>query len=155
MARLPYSSIAPEGYRHLLGLAEYLGKSGLGAGLLNLVYLRASQMNGCPFCVDMHWREARQAGEDERKLNAVVVWRDTPFFDERERAALAWAETVTRLRDQRVSDEEYESVKLHFTEREVVDLTLAIANINAFNRMAIAFHVMPAARKTPAHSGAQ
>ena len=147
MSRLPYATIAPEGFGHILALSSYLAKSGLGEKLLNLVYLRVSQINGCPYCVDLHWRDARKSGEDERRLNALVVWRDTPFFTERERAALAWAEAVTRLRDQHVSDKEFEKAKGQFTDKELVDLTLAIANMNALNRIAIAFHVTPAARK--------
>lgn len=102
MSRLPYATIAPEGFGHILALSNYLAKSELGENLLNLVYLRVSQINGCPYCVDLHWRDARKSSEDERRLNALIVWRDTPFFTECERAALAWAEAVTRLRDQHV-----------------------------------------------------
>lgn len=145
MARLPYASIAPEGTKHLYALHGYLAKSEVGEGLLNLVYLRVSQINGCPYCVDLHWQDARKSGEDDRRLNAVIVWRDTPFFTDRERAALAWAETVTHLRNQHVSDEEYQNAKNLFTDKEFVDLTLAIALMNALNRIGIGLHQTPAA----------
>ena len=147
MARLPYASLAPEAYKCLRALSDYLLKSGLGEDLLNLVYLRISQINGCPYCVDLHWRDAIKAGEDPEHLNAVVLWRDMPFFTDREKAALAWAEAVTRLRDQRVSDEEFENARHHFTDKKLVDLTFAIANMNALNRIAIAMHQTPLARK--------
>jgi AhpD family alkylhydroperoxidase len=147
MSRLPYATIAPEGFGHVLALSNYLAKSELGENLLNLVYLRVSQINGCPYCVDLHWRDARKSGEDERRLNALIVWRDAPFFTERERAALAWAEAVTRLRDQRVPDEEFEKAKSQFTDKELVDLTFAISHMNSLNRIAIGFHVTPVAGK--------
>jgi len=147
MPRLHYASIAPEGYKHFGTLTAYLAKSELGEPLVNLVYLRVSQINGCPYCIDLHWRDLRKLGEDEQKLNAVILWRDMPFFTERERAALAWAEAVTRLRDQQVSDEEYEDAKRQFTEKELVDLTSAVAHMNALNRIAIGFHVTPTVGK--------
>jgi AhpD family alkylhydroperoxidase len=153
MPRLHYASLAPDGYRHLQGLAEYLQKSGLEAGLLNLVALRVSQINGCPYCVDTYWRDARQSGEDDQRLNGLVVWRDTPFFSERERAAFAWAEAVTRLTGGRVSDEEFTLVRTHFSEQETVDLTLAVAHMNAVNRLAIAMHLTPAVRKPKPETG--
>ena len=98
MSRLPYASISPDGFQPFRTLDKYLKtSSGLESTLLHIVYLRVSQINGCPYCVDLHWRDARAEGEDERKLNGVVLWRDMPFFSQRERAALAWAEAVTRL----------------------------------------------------------
>jgi AhpD family alkylhydroperoxidase len=151
MPRLPYASISPEGYRHLLSLSEYLGKAKLGR-LLDLVYLRVSQINGCPYCVDTHWRDLLKSGEEPERLNALVVWRGTHYFTERERAALAWAESITRLRDQEVPDAEYSAMRRHFTDKEVVDLTLAVAHMNAMNRVAMAFHVTPAAGKYPSPS---
>jgi AhpD family alkylhydroperoxidase len=154
MARLSYPTIAPEGLKHIRALGEYLEKSELGESLLNLVYMRVSQINGCPYCLDLHWRDLRKLGEDEQKLNGLILWRDMPFFSERERAALAWAEAATLLRDQHVSDAEYENARQHFTDKELVDLTLAIAHMNSLNRIAISFHVTPAARKpaNPSHS---
>ena len=105
MSRLPYASISPDGFQPFRTLDKYLKtSSGLESTLLHIVYLGVSQINGCPYCVDLQWRDARAEGEDERKLNGVVLWRDMPFFSQRERAALAWAEAVTRLRDQHVSD---------------------------------------------------
>jgi AhpD family alkylhydroperoxidase len=152
MPRLPYASISPEAHRHMLALSDYLAKSKLGK-LLDLVYLRVSQINGCPYCVDAHWRDLVKLGEDPERLNSLVVWRGTHYFTERERAALAWAEVVTRLRDQEVPDEEYTAMRRHFTDKEVVDLSFAVANMNALNRVAMAFHVTPAAGKHPGTAG--
>ena len=144
MSRLPYASISPDGFQPFRTLDKYLKtSSGLESTLLHIVYLRVSQINGCPYCVDLHWRDARAEGEDERKLNGVVLWRDMPFFSQRERAALAWAEAVTRLRDQHVSDEEFAEAHKVFNDKEIVDLTMAIANMNAMNRVAIAFLAVP------------
>jgi AhpD family alkylhydroperoxidase len=145
MSRLPYASISPDGFQPLQTLSDYAKQSGLESALLHIVYLRISQINGCPYCIDLHWRDARAEGVDERKLNGVVLWRDMPFFSDRERAALAWAEAVTLLRDQHVSDEEFGKARAHFNDKELVDLTLAIANMNALNRVAIAFHSVPVA----------
>ncbi len=143
MARLPYATLAPEANKHLMALSGWLEKSELGESLLDLVYLRVSQINGCPYCVDLHWREACERGVEMRKLNAVVVWNDAPFFTDREKAAFAWAEAVTNLRDRQVPDGAFEHAKQHFTDKELADLTFAIAAINAWNRIAIAFHVVP------------
>lgn len=153
MSRLPYATVAPDGYRHFKELLDYLHKCGLEASLLNLVFLRISQINGCPYCVDSHWRDARQAGEDDQRLNGLAVWRDTPFFTERERAALAWSEAMTRLPDGRVSDEHYSAVRGYFTDKELVDLTLASAALNGLNRLAIAMHQMPAVRRPKPETG--
>jgi len=153
MARLPYASIAPEGYRHWKEYLDYLHKCGLETSLLNLVFLRVSQINACPYCVDSHWRDARQAGEDDQRLNGLVVWRDTPFYTERERAALAWAEAVTNLPDGRVSDEHFAAAHGEFGDKELVDLTMAIAQMNALNRLAIAMHVTPAVRRPKPETG--
>lgn len=145
MSRLRYADLAPEGFKHLRALSDYLANSEFGESLLNLVYLRVSQINGCPYCVDLHWGDARASGEDPQKLNAVVVWRETPWFNERERAALNWAEAVTRLINRRVADEDYEYAKSQFTDKELVDLTLAVSQMNALNRITIAFHETPVA----------
>ncbi|MDB5035031.1 MAG: alkylhydroperoxidase [Chlorobi bacterium] len=145
MPRLPYTRLAPEAYRQLNALSGHLKTTSLGEGLLHLIYLRVSQINGCPYCVDLHWRDADALGEDHRKLNGVVIWRDTPFFSDRERAALAWAETVTVLKDQQVPVEEFEHARLQFSDVELTELTFAIAAINAWNRLAIAFHAVPVA----------
>lgn len=145
MSRLRYADLAPEGFKHLRALSDYLAGSEFGESLLNLVYLRVSQINDCPYCVDLHWGDARASGEDPQKLNAVMVWRETPWFNERERAALNWAEAVTRLRDRRVADQDYEYAKSQFTDKELVDLTLAVSQMNALNRITIAFHETPVA----------
>jgi AhpD family alkylhydroperoxidase len=107
------------------------------------VKMRASQINGCAFCLDMHSKDARAAGETEQRLYALDAWRETPFFTDRERAALAWTEAVTRVSETHVPDEIYETVRQHFTEKELVDLTLAIVAINGWNRLAISFRSVP------------
>lgn len=155
MSRLRYADLSPEGFKHLRALSDYLATSEFGESLLNLVYLRVSQINGCPYCVDLHWGEALTSGADMQKLNAVLVWRETPWFSERERAALNWAEVVTRLRDQRVSDEDYEYAKSQFTDKELIDLTLSVSHMNALNRIAIAFHQTPAGEAPSRRPGSE
>ena len=108
-----------------------------------MVRLRASQINGCAYCIDVHTSDARKAGESERRLSAVAVWRETPFFNETERAALEWTESVTLVASTRVPDEVWERVRQHFTPAELVDLTLLVNTINAWNRFAIAFRKLP------------
>jgi AhpD family alkylhydroperoxidase len=127
----------------MLGLEQYARHSGLEAALLELVKMRASQINGCAFCLDMHSKDARAAGETEQRLYALNAWSETPFFSERERAALAWTEAVTAVSETHVSDEIYETVRQHFTYKELVDLTLAIVAINGWNRLAISFRSVP------------
>ncbi len=127
----------------LLSIERYLHGSSLGTRLQHLVKTRASQINGCAYCLDMHTKDARAEGESEQRLFALDAWRETPFFDERERAALEWTETVTRVAETRVPDDVYERVRQQFTETELIDLTLAITNINAWNRLNIAFRTVP------------
>jgi AhpD family alkylhydroperoxidase len=141
MQRLDFAKASPAAYKALLGVENYVRDTGLEHSLLELVKLRASQINGCGFCVDMHARDARKAGEDERRLYAVAAWRETPFFSPRERAALAWTEAVTRLGEARVPDAVYAQVRAQFTDAELVYLTLAVTAINSWNRMNIAFRV--------------
>ena len=141
--RLDYARTAPDGLKAMLGLEQYARHSGLEADLLELIKTRASQINGCAFCLDMHSQDARAAGETEQRLYALNAWSETPFFSERERAALAWTEAVTRVSETHVSDEIYETVRQHFTEKELVDLTLAIVAINGWNRLAISFRSVP------------
>jgi AhpD family alkylhydroperoxidase len=141
--RLDFFNANPNAIKALLALEEQIGKSSLEKSLAELVRLRASQINGCAFCVDMHASDARKAGETDRRLAAVIVWRETPFFTERERAALAWTEAVTLVSQDHVPDAVWEAVKPHFSEAEMVDLTLLVSAINSWNRLAIAF------RKTP------
>ena len=137
--RIDYAKVAPEALEIMYSLEKYVRQSGLEPSLLELVKLRASQINGCAFCVDMHTKDARSRGEGEQRLYAVVVWRDTPFFTEHERAALAWTEAVTEISWQHVPDDVYELARRYFNEKELVDLTMAIIAINGWNRLAISF----------------
>lgn len=127
----------------MYGLEAYVQQTGLEPTLLELVRLRTSLINGCAYCVDMHTKVARSLGDTEQRLYAVGVWRETPFFSGRERAALAWAEAVTLVSVDYVPDDVYEVAREHFTEKELVDLTLAIVAINGWNRLAIAFRTVP------------
>jgi AhpD family alkylhydroperoxidase len=126
----------------MMALENQIASSGLEQSLMELVKTRASQINGCAFCIDMHTKDARAAGETEQRLYALNAWRETPFFTERERAALAWTEAVTRIGGG-VSDDLYAEVRQHFSEKELVDLTWAVAAINAWNRVAISFRSVP------------
>ena len=137
--RLDALRVAPEAYHVMLGFENYVRKSGLESKLMDLVKLRASYINGCAYCVDMHTKDARHAGETEQRLYAVPVWRETPFFTDRERAALAWTEAVTEIWKGGVSDEVYALARSEFSEKELVDLTMAVVAINGWNRLAIPF----------------
>ena len=123
----------------MLALEDYVRSAGIEPALLELVKLRASYLNGCAYCVDMHTKDARAAGETEQRLYAVPVWRETPFFTPRERAALAWTEAITEIGREGVSDEVYDSARAHFDEAELVRLTMAIVVINGWNRLSVAF----------------
>src|ERR1051326_6120173 len=150
--RLDVSKIAPGAYQAMYALERYVRQSGLEPPLLELVKLRASQINGCAYCVDMHTKDARAHGETEQRLYAVVVWREAPFFTERERAVLAWTEAVTLVSRDQVPDEIYDEVRQHFTEKELVDLTLALIAINGWNRLAISFRAVAGTyQPAPAH----
>ncbi len=148
--RINYSKAAPEGIEILHKLESYLKKANLEPDLVELVKLRASQINGCAYCIDMHTKDARSRGESEQRLYGVSAWREAPFYSERERAALAWAESVTKISKDQVPDEIYNLVKGQFTERELVDLTLGVIAINAWNRLAISFRT-PAGSYKPDH----
>lgn len=137
--RLNYRTVSPDGFQAQLGLEQYIHNCGLEHSLLELVKTRASQINGCAYCLDMHTKDARAEGETEQRLYALSAWEETPFFTERERAALAWTEAVTRVAESRVPDAVYEQARRQFTEKELADLTFAIVAINAWNRLAIAF----------------
>jgi AhpD family alkylhydroperoxidase len=144
--RLDYNRIAPAGVKALGGVYGYVLQSKLPATLINLVFLRISQINNCAYCLDMHTRELLKSGQKIEKLALVQAWAEAgDLFDERERAALAWAETVTRVADTGVPDQAYEAARAAFDERELVDLTLAISLMNAYNRMAISFRNTPQA----------
>ncbi|MFM0472109.1 carboxymuconolactone decarboxylase family protein [Paraburkholderia strydomiana] len=142
--RLDFYKAGPAAIKAMLGLEERIGKSSIEKSLADLVRLRASQINGCAFCVDMHTADARKAGETDRRLATVVTWRETPFFTDRERAALEWTEALTLVSHDHVSDAVWEAVRPHFGDEELVDLTLLISAINAWNRFAISFRKMPA-----------
>ncbi|HTK06284.1 MAG TPA: carboxymuconolactone decarboxylase family protein, partial [Ktedonobacteraceae bacterium] len=141
--RISYSKAAPGAYRAMAGLERYVRESGLESSLLELVKLRASQINGCAYCLDMHWKDARAKGESEQRLYSLNAWRETSFYSERERAALAWTESLTLVSENHVPDELYEQVRPHFSEEELVNLSLAIVTINGWNRLAIGFRTEP------------
>jgi len=149
-ARIDYPKVAPQAYMAMRGLEAYVRQSGLDPRLLELVKARASQINGCAYCIDMHTKDARAHGETEQRLYALAAWRETPFFSERERAALAWTEVVTLIADGPIEEEDYEDVRQHFDEKALVDLTLAIVAINGWNRLAIAFATVPGTYRAPA-----
>jgi len=137
--RIAYSQFAREGTTALAKIEAYLRHGALEHSLLELVKTRASQINGCCYCLDMHTKDARAAGETEQRLYVLPAWREAPFYSDRERAALEWTEAVTLISQNDVPDELYERVRKQFSEQELVDLTLAITNINSWNRLAIAF----------------
>ena len=143
--RLDYAKEAPGVYEAMDGLDQYVSGCGLEESLLHLVRLRASQINGCAYCVDMHWKDLRAIGEGEQRLYGLDAWRESPYYTDRERAALAWTEDVTTLSNGHVPDALYEQVRTHFTEKELADLTLALAAINAWNRLSIAGRLVPGA----------
>ena len=142
--RLDFYTASPEAVKAQMAVEIAIGKMGLELSLLELIRLRSSQLNGCAFCVDMHTTDARKAGETERRLHAVAVWRETPFFSERERAALAWTEALTLLSTSHAPDADYALMKAHFSDKEMVNVTLAISSINSWNRLAVGFRKMPA-----------
>lgn len=141
--RLKYAKAFPEGIHALLNLGKVVSGAGLEPSLLELVKIRASQMNGCAYCIDLHTQDARAAGETEQRIYALSAWRETPFFTPRERAALAWTEAITDIQDGHASDEAYEQVRPAFDEAELTQLTLAIVYINCWNRIAIGFRTEP------------
>jgi AhpD family alkylhydroperoxidase len=143
-SRLNFHKSGPDAMKAMSGLEQQVARSGLEKPLVELVRLRASQVNGCAYCIGVHTADARKAGESERRLATVAAWRETPFFNDRERAALAWTESVTRVAETHVPDDVWEQARQQFTPAELVDLTLLVNTINSWNRFAIAF------RKTPA-----
>ncbi len=141
--RLDYNKSNPAAMQAVLGLEKTLSKSTLERPLTELVRLRASQINGCAYCMDLHTADARKAGEDSRRLATVAVWHETPFFTDRERAALAWTEAVTLVGETRVPDDVWQAVRAQFSDAELVDLTLLVCTINTWNRLAISFRKLP------------
>lgn len=146
--RLDYQRIAPDALKGMLEIEKYVAKSDLEHSLYELVKLRASQMNGCAYGIDMHTKDARKAGETEQRLYALSAWKETSFYSDRERAALIWTETLTRISENKVSDETYQAVREHFEENELVTLTMAIVVINGWNRLAIGFRTVPGSYKS-------
>ena len=142
--RIEYRTVAPEAMRAMGGLQAYVSHhSELEPSLLELVRLRASQLNGCAYCIDMHTKDARARGESEQRLYALTAWRETPFYTARERAALAWTEALTLISQDHAPDEVFDQAREHFTAKELVDLTMAIIAINGWNRLAIGFRTVP------------
>lgn len=142
-ARLDYAATAPGIYDAMDALDQYLAGCGLEDTLLHLIRLRASQINGCAYCLDMHWKDLRALGEAEQRLYALDAWRECPYYTERERAALAWTEAVTLIGDGHVPDDLHERARAHFGEKELSDLTFAVVAINAWNRLSIAARLVP------------
>ncbi len=149
-ARLESAKASPAAYHALLGLEGFVRKSGLEHSLLELVKMRASQINRCAFCLDMHSKDARAAGETEQRLYTLNAWEETPFFTDRERAALAWTEALTLVTEGHVPDAVYEEARKQFSEAELVNLTMAVIAINGWNRLSIAFRAVPGAYQPPA-----
>jgi AhpD family alkylhydroperoxidase len=141
--RIDYRRFSPEALQAMLALEKHLAGCGLDHKFMHLLKLRASQMNGCAYCIDMHSIDARATGETEQRLYALDAWRETPFFDDRERAALAWMESVTLVAQSHVPDDVYDDARKHFSEQELIDLTYLAATINAWNRIAIATRAVP------------
>ena len=150
--RFNFAQLSPGGYKALAGLEVYLRSCGLERPLIELVKLRASQINGCAFCLDMHWKDARAAGETEQRLYGLDAWEESPYYTPRERASLAWTEALTRVLETHAPDQAYDQVKSQFNEKELADLTLAISAINAWNRIAIASRA-PAGEYVPTKHG--
>jgi len=141
--RLKYAKVASRGYSAMAVLQDYVDGCGLEPLLLELVKMRASQINGCAYCIDMHSKDARAMGESEQRLYELNAWRETPFYTERERAALLWTEELTLISQRHAPDAVYEEVRQHFSEEELVNLTLAIVAINGWHRLAIGFRSQP------------
>jgi AhpD family alkylhydroperoxidase len=154
-ARLDPRKAAPEAMQAMSALHAYVGRCGLDHNLLELVKLRVSQINGCAWCMDMHTKELRVAGENEQRLYLLSAWRECPFYSERERAALAWTEALTLLTEGNVPDEIFATARAQFSEEELVKLTLAIVAINGANRINVAFRTVPGSYRPAARSAAE
>ncbi|MEW6737850.1 MAG: carboxymuconolactone decarboxylase family protein [Acidobacteriota bacterium] len=150
MERIAYDKVDPKAVKAMLGLETYVSSSGLEASLLELIRLRASQINGCTYCIDMHSKDARAKGETEQRLYLLQAWPEAPFYSDRERAALAWTEAITKISETHAPDAVYKEACKHFSEAELVALTMAIVTINGWNRIAIAFREIPSAHQPAA-----
>jgi AhpD family alkylhydroperoxidase len=154
-SRLDIQNVTPEAFQALLGLEAYVRRMWHGEPLLlGLIRMRASQINGCAYCIDMHSKDARAEGESEQRLYALSAWRETPFFSDRERAALVWTEAITLISQEHAPDRIYNDVRQQFSEEELVNLTMAIVAINGWNRMAIGFRAVPGEYQPPARKHA-
>lgn len=138
-ARIDYRSVDREAVNAMLSIGKYVMKSGLEQSLLDLVVLRASQINRCAYCIDMHYKDAKASGETDQRLYSLDAWRETPFYSDRERAALAWTEAVTLLTEGFVPDDVFDEARQQFTEAELISLTMAIIGINGWNRLNVSF----------------
>lgn len=145
--RLAYWSAAPDALKAMRGVGEYIAKAGFEPKLIDLVYLRISQINGCAYCCDIHSLDLRKAGETDQRLDCLAGWRESPFFTDRERAALGWAEALTRVADTHAPDEAYSPARAAFSDKELADLTFAISLMNAWNRIGVGFRHGPKPRK--------
>lgn len=149
--RIDYGKADPKAMHAMLGLENYARNSGIEISLYELIKIRASQLNGCAYCIDMHSIDARAEGETEQRIYALSAWRETPFFTDRERAALEWTEAVTLISQNDISDELYERTRKHFSEKEMIALNMAIIAINGWNRLAISFRTVPGTYKRQEH----
>ena len=136
--RIDFTKVSPDPVKPLMNLEGYIRRCGLERPLVELVKMHVSQINGCGFCIDMHWKDARAAGESEQRLYGLAAWEESPYYTDRERAALAWTDAVTNVTQGHVPDAVYDMARSHFSEKELADLTWAVAAINAWNRVAIA-----------------
>jgi AhpD family alkylhydroperoxidase len=151
-ARLNFRKASPQADKAMMGLHGFVRVCGLDHTLLELIKLRASQINGCAHCIDMHTKELRADGESEQKLYLLDAWQESPFYSERERAALAWTEAVTLITDGHVPDDVYEEARRQFSEEELVNLTMAVVAINSANRLNIAFRTVPGSHQVRRHA---
>ncbi|TAM84932.1 carboxymuconolactone decarboxylase family protein [bacterium] len=151
--RLDYMKLSPQGMKAMMGLEVFIRRSGLEPSLLELVKMRASQINGCANCMDMHSKDARAAGESEQRLYVLSAWREAPFYTGSERAALAWTEAITRISESHAPDDVYAEARKYFSEEEIVALTLAIISINGWNRLAVGFRTVPGSYQPAAAQG--
>jgi AhpD family alkylhydroperoxidase len=142
-ARLDYSKASPEAFKAMVQMEGVVRRSGIDPKLLELIKIRASQLNGCAYCIDMHTKDARFKGETEQRIYALDAWRETPFYTEKERAALRWTEALTNIQEGHAPDAAYDELSQNFREEERVNLTLAITTINAWNRIATGFRLVP------------
>ena len=141
--RIDYRNLQPGGFRAMLGMEHYLNTCSLEKKFLDLIRLRVSQINGCAYCLDMHWKDLRVEGESDQRMYGLDAWRESPYYTDRERAALAWSEAVTNITQGHVPDEVYEEARQHFDEQQLGDLTFAVVAINGWNRLNIAARTVP------------